>query len=138
MRGAVSAGRLTVVSPVLVNVTCTGTSPAPASEAGRVKLIRSQPGIFVLALTDKIAAPEIAVVPTVTVISPGVAPLTPVTDNSITVATVLPAPSVEVTLNGSPDGISGLVTLLAIARPPGPFASVKMSGWPARICINPR
>ena len=39
MCGAVSAGRLTAVCWVpRVNVTCIGTSPAPANEAGSVKV----------------------------------------------------------------------------------------------------
>jgi len=45
--GAVAAGLLTAenAGATLVNVTCIGTSPAPARDAGRVKVIKSQPGI---------------------------------------------------------------------------------------------
>ncbi|HSK64180.1 MAG TPA: hypothetical protein VK893_10070 [Pyrinomonadaceae bacterium] len=79
MRGAVAAGRLTVVRPPRVKVTCIGTSPAPASEAGSVNSMMSNPCIFVFGLTLTIPVPEITVVPTVTMISLGIAKRTPVT-----------------------------------------------------------
>jgi hypothetical protein len=130
IRGAVSAGRLEVVTPFLLTVTTTGTSPAPAKEAGSWKLIMSNPGMSGLGRTERIAVPVIAVVPTVTVTSLVVALRTPVTVSSITVGTVAPPASVDVTLKGSAVRAFGSVTLKAIARP---FASPlveKMSGWP--------
>src|SRR5215216_1060282 len=51
--GAVSAGRLTVVVP-LANVTCIGTSPAPASDAGNVNCMKSKPAILRFGLTRTI------------------------------------------------------------------------------------
>ena len=70
MWGAVSAGRLVVII-VLENWTCIGTSPAPASEDGKSKIMLSKPAIFRLGCTEIIEAAGIAVVPTVTVISAG-------------------------------------------------------------------
>ena len=137
MCGAVSAGRLTAVKPDLVNETCTGTSPAPANDAGKVKLIMSQPGIFGFGLTTRIALPEMAVVPIVTVISVGTADLTPVTFNSRTVATLVLVSSSDVTLKGS-IARALFVTLNTAARPPGPFVDVKMSGCPGTTCTKPR
>ena len=46
--GAVFAERLVAVMPVRVKVTIIGTSPAPANEAGKVKLMMSNPGISAL------------------------------------------------------------------------------------------
>src|SRR2546423_15120171 len=45
MCGAVSAGRLLNVAPLTVALTMTGTSPAPASEAGSSTMIWSKPGV---------------------------------------------------------------------------------------------
>ena len=61
MRGAVSAGRLVNVPPV-VTVTMTGTSPAPASEAGSVTMIWSKPGVCdgpteTMAVAGQVVAP---------------------------------------------------------------------------------
>ena len=117
MCGAVSAGLLTVVIP-LENCTCIGTSPAPAKDEGNVKFMMSKPGISGFGRTARIEAPEMAVVPTVTVISAGAANLTPVTLSSITVATEAPVASGDVTLNGSGVRVLGLVTFKAAARPP--------------------
>jgi len=138
MCGAVAAGRLTVVMPVLENCTWTGTSPAPAKDAGKVKFMMSNPGISGFGRTARIEVPEIAVVPTVTVISAVVARRTPVTLSSITVGTVALLASVDVTVNGSGVRALGLVTLKAIARPPASFVVVKMSGCATMICTNPR
>src|SRR6185295_1911815 len=116
MCGAVSAGRLTVVPVVFVTVTCIGTSPAPASDAGNENWMMSKPGIFVLGLTEMMLLPVIAVVPIVTVTSPAAAKRTPVTLNKMTVG--FPA---VVTLNGSFNNWS----VCAAALLP---AIVKMSG----------
>ena len=126
--GAVAVDLLVVVAcPVLVNVTTTGTSPAPARDAGKVKFTTSKPGILSRDLTRTIPVVLMLVVPTVTVISEVRAPRTPVKVNSTTVGTVL-VPSLDVTLNGGSRRCFGLVTLTARALPPGPFAVVKMSG----------
>ena len=78
------------------------------------------------------ASPVIAVVPTVTVISVLAANLTPVTVNSIIVATgVAPGLGGEVTLKGSIVRAFGFVTLNATALPPASFVLVKMSGCAA-------
>src|SRR6185369_11287818 len=52
--GALSAGLLVAVNPARVNVTITGTSPAPAKLLGNEKLTISQPGIFRFGLTERI------------------------------------------------------------------------------------
>src|ERR1044071_8671265 len=70
MCGAVSAGRLVNVPVLVTTVTMTGTSPAPASEAGSVTLIWSKPGVFEgLTVTGLSAAavPTMSVVPILTV-----------------------------------------------------------------------
>src|SRR5215213_288899 len=144
MCGAVSAGRLVNVPPVVTTVTMTGTSPAPASEAGSVTLIWSKPGVFEgLTVTGLSAAavPTMSVVPMRTVMPLAVAtPRTPVSTMSNCVATVSvsaevqspppdPTGRVVVTAKGSPGGATqGFVTLSTAARPPGPFVEVKMSG----------
>src|SRR6185369_11394080 len=96
MCGAVAAGRLTVVPDVFVTVTCIGTSPAPANEAGNENSMMSKPGIFVLGLTEIMLLAGTVVVPIVRLTSPAAAKRTPVTLNKITVGF---AP--VVTLNGS-------------------------------------
>src|SRR5215207_6427432 len=142
MRGAVSAGRLVNVPAVDATVMMTGTSPAPASEAGSVTVIWSKPGVFdgpmAMGLVAGSAVPTMSVVPMRTVTVAGaVTPRTPVTMKSSRVATVSvvvavqtpPVGLVEVTVNGSPVPETQLfVTLSAAARPPGPFVEVKMSG----------
>src|SRR5215211_4999817 len=142
MRGAESAGRLVNVVPPEVTVMMTGTSPAPASEAGSVTVIWSKPGVFdgptAMGLVAGSAVPTMSVVPMRTVTVAGeVTPRTPVTMKSRRVATVsvvvaVQTPPVgleEVTANGSPAPETQLfVTLSAAARPPGPFVEVKMSG----------
>src|SRR5215213_622571 len=138
MCGAVAAGRLTVVMPVLENWTWIGTSPAPAKDEGKVKFMTSNPGISGFGRTERIEVPVIGVVPTVIVISAGVARRTPVTLSSIMVGTVAPLASVEVTVNGSGVRALGLVTFKAIARPPASLVVVKMSGCATMICTNPR
>ena len=126
MCGAVSAGRLTVVPFVFVTVTCMGTSPAPASEAGNENSMMSKPAAFVLGLTEIMLLPVIAVVPIVMVTSPAAAKRTPVTLNKMTVGSPL-----VVTLNGSDSNC----LVCAAALLPG---SVKMSGCEGVICTLPR
>src|SRR5215204_1268531 len=124
----------------------TGTSPAPASEAGSVTVIWSKPGVFdgliLMGLVAGSAVPVMSVVPMRTVTAGGaVTPRTPVSMMSNCVGTVSvcaevqspvvpePAGLVVVTANGSPGGaMHGLVTLSTAARPPAPFVEVKMSG----------
>src|SRR5262245_54501272 len=137
MCGAVDDGRLVTVTPDLLTVTTTGTSPAPASEAGSLKLIRSKPGICLFGPMNTISAPVIAVVPTVTVTSAASTGLTPVTDSSSTVATEVPPASGDVTLKGSGVRLDGLVTFTAIARPPSSFVVVKISGCDTTIGTKP-
>ena len=81
MCGAVAAGRLVVVNPPRVNVTTIGTSPAPANDAGRVKLMKSKPGFLTFGCTSTIPSPLMVVVPTVTVTSARVAFRNPVTSS---------------------------------------------------------
>src|ERR1044072_1141522 len=144
MRGAVSDGRLVnVPALVFTTVMTTGTSPAPASVAGRVTVISSKPGgvdgPIVIGLVAGSAVEMMSVVPMRTVmVAFDVAMLrTPVTMKSSFVATVSVVATVqspfvgldEVTANGSPvPSTHGFVTLSAAARPPGPFVEVKMSG----------
>lgn len=138
MCGAVEAGLLLTETTFLLTVTITGTSPAPASEAGSLKLMMSKPGASLFDPTNVISPPVIVVVPTVTVTSAVTIGLTPVTDSSITVATLLPLASGDVTLNGSGVRAAGLVTLNAIARPPSSFVVVKISGCDTTIGTKPR
>src|SRR4030095_8266462 len=135
MWGALEAGLLVTVSPLLITVTTTGTSPAPASEAGSLKFMMSMPGASLFGPTKTISAPVIAVVPTVTVTSAGRTDLTPVTDSSITVATLLPLASGVVTLNGS--GVLPMV-FTAMARPSASFVVEKISGCDTTMGTNPR
>ena len=94
--GAVSAGLLEKVAPALVTVTIMGTSPAPAKDAGSLKLIRSHPGIAGFGMTATIESPVMSVVPTVTFTSLITALLTPVKLTSSTVGTTAPDMSVVV------------------------------------------
>ena len=123
--------------PLLVSVTITGTSPAPANEAGSVMVIKSSPNMLTFLLTvDEV----IAVVPRVTDTSLGMAPRTPVKWISSTVGTWVPVLSAEVTLKGSithPE-TAVLVTLQMIARPPAACVVEKMSGCAATIFRVPR
>src|SRR5882724_358008 len=124
-----------VPAPLGAAVTTTGTSPAPASEAGSVMVIKSSPKKLGLGRT---LAAVIAVVPIVTVTAEAGTFLSPVAWISRTVGTCVPALAV-VTLNGSimqPDPT--LVTLQTTARPPGPRVVVNMSGCEATICTKPR
>ena len=98
--GAVAADRLEVVKPVLVNVTITGTSPAPANEAGRVKLMMSNPGISKFDFESEIVELSRTVVPIVIPSSVFNVTLTPVRLSSTIVGTWVPVPSSDVTLNG--------------------------------------
>ena len=154
--GAVSAGRLVKVAPPAVTVTMTGTSPAPASEAGSVTVIWSKPGVFDrlmrMGLVAGSAVPVMSVVPMRTVTAAGaVTPRTPVSMMSSCVGAVSvsaeeqspvapePAGRVVVTANGSPGGAThGFVTLSTAARPPGPFVEVKMSGCAALSATDVR
>ena len=138
MWGALEAGLLVTVTLLLLTVTTIGTSPAPASEAGSLKFMMSEPGNSLFGPTKTISAPVIAVVPTVTVTSAGRTDLTPVTDSSITVATVLPLASGDVTLNGSGVLLPGLVTFMAMARPSASFVDEKISGCDTTRGTNPR
>jgi hypothetical protein len=88
------------VTLALFAVITIGTSPAPAREAGKLKFTISKPGISGFDCTSNIWSVEIAVVPTVIVMSVAAASRTPVRLNSITVGTVLPLASVDVTSNG--------------------------------------
>ena len=132
MCGAVSAGLLTKVAFALVMVTIIGTSPAPASVAGKVKRIMSKPGASRFGLTSRIPAPMMSVVPVAVTIetftSAAVALLTPVRFISNTVGTRLPLPSGDITLKGSAVGDMGFVTFRTAARPPASIVEVKMSG----------
>jgi hypothetical protein len=82
--------------------------------------------------------PVIAVVPTVTVTSAASTDLTPVTDSSITVGTLVPLASGDVTLNGSGVRAAGLVTLRAMALPPASAVDEKTSGCDRTIGTKPR
>src|SRR5918911_3397143 len=68
MCGAVAAGRLVKVAPATVALTTTGTSPAPASEAGSSTITWSKPGVSD-GPVEMIAAPDKVVLPIVTVTS---------------------------------------------------------------------
>src|SRR5919199_1197082 len=114
MCGAESAGRL---DPPFVTETTTGTSPAPASDAGSSTMIWSKPGV-----------------------SEGpTACIGPLTGSAVPVIVVVQLPVVcepfgivVVTANGSPEGATqGLVTFRTAARPPGPVVEVKISGCDA-------
>src|SRR5687767_2023488 len=139
--GAVAAGLLTKVPPPFVTVTIIGTSPAPAKEAGSLNWITSQPGISRFGLTSTIESPVISVVPVAVTIeiftSAAATFLMPVRLTSSTVATVLPLPSDDVTLNGSGVRDIGLVTLTTAARPPASLVVVKISGCAATISSEP-
>ena len=87
MCGAVAAGRLVAVILLRRCDTCMGTSPAPANVAGSVKVMMSNPGISRFGWIDKTLATGSAVVPTVIVVSAGVAKCIPVTLSSSRVAT---------------------------------------------------
>src|SRR5215212_3661236 len=144
MCGAVSAGRLVNVPPVATTVTMTGTSPAPASDAGSVTLIWSKPGVFegpTVTGLSAAAVPTMSVVPMRTVTPLAlVNPRTPVSIINNCVATVSvcaevqsppadPTGLIVITEKGSPGGATqGFVTLSTAARPPAPFVEVKMSG----------
>src|ERR1051325_5266212 len=134
MCGAVAVPRLEKVPPRVI-VTTTGTSPAPANDAGRVSVIRSSPKKLILLITR---VGVIDVVPMVTETSVFNAPRTPLRWISRTVGTMV-VPLTVVTLNGSmmqPEDV--LVTLQTTARPPGPAGIVKMSGCETTIGTNPR
>ena len=77
MCGAVAAGRLWKDPVPGEIVTTMGTSPAPASDAGRVTSIRSKPGISGFG-PMKVTAPVMSVAPIVTITEAGVDPRTPV------------------------------------------------------------
>src|SRR5688500_353612 len=99
----------------------------------------SKPGISGFGSTLTIPSPVITVVPTVTLISVLAANRTPVTFNSIIVGTgVAPGLGGDVTVKGSIDRASGLVTLKARALPPASLVLVKISGCAIVICTNPR
>lgn len=132
--GAMAAGRLEETDVPLVTVTTTGTLGELANDAGSLKFMMSHPGISRLGLTRTIESPVMSVVPTVTLTSAGVTPLTPVRVISSTVGTVIPLPSIEVTVKGSPVRAAGLVTFTIAARPP----TLKRSGCAGTICRSPR
>src|SRR6266404_155325 len=122
--------------PLLASVTTTGTSPAPANEAGSVMVIKSSPNMLTFLVTVEAV---MAVVPIVTDTSLGMPLRTPVKWISSTVGTCAPAVLVVVTLNGSvmqPDPT--LVTLQTTARPPGPRGIVNTSGCAATTFRVPR
>src|SRR5947209_20059438 len=142
MCGAESAGRDANVAPPTVALTMTGTSPAPASDAGNSTITWSKPGVSE-GPTEMIDVPLKTVVPIVTDTvgtcpDGGRRPVTMISRCvgavSVVVAVQTPvAPEpvglVVVTANGSPVGaMQGFVTFRTAARPPGPFVEVKMSG----------
>ena len=55
MWGAVSAGRLVVII-VLENCTCMGTSPAPANDDGKSKIMLSKPAFSLIGPTEMMEA----------------------------------------------------------------------------------
>jgi hypothetical protein len=135
--GAVVAGLLEKVAPDLTTLTTIGTSPAPANDSGIVKVSRSNPGISRFGPTKRIEAPLIAVVPTVTVTSPGCALRTPVKVTSSTVATNS-LPTRVFTWKGSPVLTKGFVTLNTVALPPASPVEEKMSGCAGTIVMKLR
>src|SRR5579885_140258 len=142
MCGAELAGRLVKVAEPTVALMTTGTSPAPASEAGSSTSSWSKPGVSD-GRKPMIDVPLRVVVPIVTVtlaVEPdgGRSPVTMMSRCvgavSVVAAVQLPVRPepvglVVVTEKGSPVGATqGFVTFKTAARPPGPFVEVKMSG----------
>src|SRR2546423_10604331 len=139
MCGAESAGRLVKVPELVVTETTTGTSPAPASDAGSSTTIWSKPGVSdrptkCTGPATASAVPAMVVVPMVTeTLLVVVTPRMPVSMiirrvGTVSVSAVAQLPgvcepfgTVVVTLNGSPGSATqGVVTVRAAARPPRP------------------
>src|ERR1044071_3329715 len=117
MCGAVSAGRLVNVAPLLTTVMMTGTSPAPASEAGSVTVTWSKPGVFdtltVMGLVAASVVPTMSGVAMRTGVVDAFKPRTPgtmkeslvATDSVVVTVQTPPVGRVVVTANGSPVGL---------------------------------
>src|SRR5437764_287242 len=123
MCGAESAGRLVNVAPPTVALTMTGTSPAPASEAGSSTMIWSKPGVSdgpveMMDAPDRVVVPIITV--TVAVCPPG--GRRPVTMMSSRVGTV--SVSVEVQTPVVPESF-GLVVVTANGSPVGAMTTTR-------------